>query len=285
MASLSLEKLDFDPSSVAAGPKVGSYVVDAAGNVVTSTLDGSKQALDVHLANTGNISVSVANTPDVRLQDGAGTDITSTLVGAKQSLDVNVTQSAGLYAEDSAHVSGDIGQMALAVRNDAGGSLAGADGDYSPLQLDAGGNLRTTFAVAVADDAPDTENPLKVGAHARSAASALPAVANGDKADLTVDLYRRVYINDAPNVNLLAQGITVGTSAVALPATSLAGRTRLMIQNRGGQSVFVGGSGVTISSGMEVTKGATMTLEAGPALVFYAISGAAGNDVRIIEIA
>jgi catalase (peroxidase I) len=110
-------------------------------------------------------------------------------------------------------------------------------------------------------------------------------VANGDKADLTVDLYRRVYINDAPNVNLLAQGITVGTSAVALPATSLAGRTRLMIQNRGGQSVFVGGSGVAISSGMEVTKGATMTLEAGPALIFYAISGSAGNDVRIIEIA
>lgn len=39
-------------------------------------------------------------------------------------------------AEDAAHTSGDVGVMALAVRNDTLAALSGADGDYSPLQVD-----------------------------------------------------------------------------------------------------------------------------------------------------
>lgn len=53
------------------------------------------------------------------------------------------------YAEDSAHVSGDIGLMALAVRQDATGPLA-ADGDYTPLQTNANGELKVTTATEVA---------------------------------------------------------------------------------------------------------------------------------------
>lgn len=44
--------------------------------------------------------------------------------------------------EDSAHTSGDVGVMMLAVRNDAGTVLAGTDGDYIPLTTDSNGNLR-----------------------------------------------------------------------------------------------------------------------------------------------
>jgi len=47
-------------------------------------------------------------------------------------------------AEDAAHASGDTGVMGLAVRHDAGGTLVGATGDYSPLQVDANGALRVT---------------------------------------------------------------------------------------------------------------------------------------------
>jgi len=46
--------------------------------------------------------------------------------------------------EDAAHVSGDSGVQMLAVRKDAGAAIAGTDGDYSPLQVDASGNLRVT---------------------------------------------------------------------------------------------------------------------------------------------
>jgi len=48
------------------------------------------------------------------------------------------------HVEDTAHVSGDSGTMPLAVRNDAGGSLVSADGDYAPLQVDSEGRLVTS---------------------------------------------------------------------------------------------------------------------------------------------
>lgn len=230
MSSLTLERLSFNPADVAAGPSVGSYQIDAAGNVLSPA-------------------------------------------------------DVGVHAEDAASVSGDKGVLSLVVRKDAAGTLVSADGDYSALQVDASGQLRTvtSFSSAVADDTPDTENPIKVGSHVRADGSALPASTAGDKVDLSSDLYRRVLINDAAHIGVLASAVTVGTSAVALPASALAGRTRMMIQNRGGQSIFVGHSTVTTATGIEVTKGATLALEAGPAVAFYAISGSAGNDVRVVE--
>lgn len=51
-----------------------------------------------------------------------------------------------VLAEDAAHVSGDPGVQLLAVRKDTGATIAGTDGDYSPLQVDADGNLRVRIA-------------------------------------------------------------------------------------------------------------------------------------------
>lgn len=45
------------------------------------------------------------------------------------------------YAEDAPHVSGDIGQFSLAVRNSAGSSLTNTDGDYSPFGVDQFGSI------------------------------------------------------------------------------------------------------------------------------------------------
>lgn len=62
-----------------------------------------------------------------------------------------------LYAEDTAHVSGDMGRLVLAVRNDTGTALAGTDGDYIPFSTDALGNLRTTTII---DPTPGTEGDV-----------------------------------------------------------------------------------------------------------------------------
>lgn len=53
------------------------------------------------------------------------------------------------YAEDAAHVSGDSGTLALVVRKDTAASLAGTDGDYTGLIVDATGHLHVN-SVAVA---------------------------------------------------------------------------------------------------------------------------------------
>lgn len=67
------------------------------------------------------------------------------------------------YAEDAAHSSGDTGTMALGVRRDANTTLAGTDGDYTPFQVDANGNLKVNViagagsgGTAMTDDAAFT---------------------------------------------------------------------------------------------------------------------------------
>ena len=72
------------------------------------------------------------------------------LINASQELlvkdtDIKTALDLLTHAEDSAHVSGDSGLLGLAVRHDAGGSLAGTDGDYAPLQLSASNELSQPY--------------------------------------------------------------------------------------------------------------------------------------------
>lgn len=87
------------------------------------------------------------------VRNDAGTDLTDTdgdytpmAMDSKGNVKVNIAAGAisvaSDYAEDDAHVSGDMGSFSLAVRNDVEGSLVSDDGDYAPLQVDALGRLR-----------------------------------------------------------------------------------------------------------------------------------------------
>ena len=66
---------------------------------------------------------------------------TTAIAGSVSSIDSTLSNLS--KAEDSAHSGGDQGVQVLAVRNDAGGALVSADGDYASLQLDANGRLYT----------------------------------------------------------------------------------------------------------------------------------------------
>lgn len=254
MAALTKDRLLFDPADLTESDNIGAYV--RAGS------DGDK--------------------------------ITSTLIGAKEALDVNLVggSDSGIFAEDSAHNSGDLGQFVLAVQTASQGAL-GADGDYVPFQVDSNGRLRTITDLdlsgdLVGDDETDTEDPLKVGSRTYDQASALQAVsAAGDKANLASDLYRRVFINDAPNINAACNTFSVGNvTEVAIPTTALAGRTRMIIQNASSNDIYVGPTGVLVSTGLRIVKGATLTLEIGESVALFALaSSGAANDVRIFELA
>ena len=72
----------------------------------------------------------------------------------------------------------------------------------------------------VADDEVFTENGMPIGYRAHDASSALSALsADGDKSDALSDLYRRLFINDAPNIAGSNEAVSVDTTAggVALP--------------------------------------------------------------------
>jgi hypothetical protein len=57
---ISKERLVFDVALPAEGDQVGSFLLDAAGTALTSTLNGGKQSLDVNVSNT-SLAVTATN--------------------------------------------------------------------------------------------------------------------------------------------------------------------------------------------------------------------------------
>jgi hypothetical protein len=82
------------------------------------------------------------------IADGIPVTGTGTFVVQVDSLVSGTTATSLGKAEDAAHGSGNVGVMALAVRHDTGGALAGTDQDYIPLITDASGNLRVVVAAS-----------------------------------------------------------------------------------------------------------------------------------------
>jgi len=281
-------RIDFDPTAPGDHDRVGAQLLGwrgAASQPIDSRDNSGTEELHVH-------DVDANSELDA---------ITALLTTIDSDTDGILTELQALsHAEDAAHVSSDLGIMALAVRNDVEGTLVDTDGNYGSLQLDAVGRLRVVadldFSSAVADDDPSTENPILVGAVAHDLSAVLAALsADGDKAHILVDLYRRQYVADVANIAWKATADTVdNTSAPAaeLVAAPLAGRTRIEIQNRGvgagaGQSIYIGQANtVTTATGLEIPKGATWVGRLGEAIDIFAIAPtAATQDVRIAEYA
>lgn len=248
--------------------------VDVSGSSVTVS------ATDLDIRDLTHVSDSI--------KIGDGTDFLA--INADGSINVNADISVvngSDKAEDSAHASGDIGTYVLAVRQDSLATDTSADGDYASLKVNSLGQLYTLASIssAVADDAADTENPVKVGS--RAVDGLLPAIsASGDKANLISDMYRRLYINDAPNVGFNVSSATVTTTAAELAASPLAGRMKLEVQNLGNQAIFIGHDlNVTSANGYRIAAGATAVFEFGEDLDIWAIASSGSQNVRILQIA
>jgi len=149
--------------------------------------------------------------------------------------------------EDNAHTSGDTGSFILAVRNDSNTSMTSANGDYSPIAVNAngavaindGGNSITvdgtvaatqsgTWNVVaagdVAHDSPDSGNPVKIGFQAETT---LPtAVANGDRTNGTADQFgRQLVTHISPGMQTWKSGNYTTTQTGVALWTPTAGKT------------------------------------------------------------
>ena len=93
------------------------------------------------------------------------------------------------------------------------------------------------------------------------------------------------------NVNPL-QGIvkvtsaTIGTSLTQLPSYGqLPMRRSIIIFNNSSNTIYLGGSDVTTSTGVPVlTQSYSPSIDAGYNMILYGIASQAGNDVRVMEI-
>lgn len=152
------------------------------------------------------------------------------------------------------------------------------------LAINGDGSINVSIS-SVADDAVDSGNPIKVGSRA---VSTLGTVSNAnDRADLVSDLYRRIYVNNQPNIagNLLNP--TVSNTASQADATPLAGRKRILIQNLSDKNIYVGTSNaVTTSTGIEIPKKGDLEMEWGENIEIWLISPTGiTSDVRVLELA
>ena len=149
---------DWDETNRAAVNTIAGQVgVQGASGVVTALTQRVVLATDVALpAGTNGIGKLTANSG----VDIGDVDVTTVVPG---------TGATNLgKAEDGGHTTGDVGVMALAVRQTADAALSGADLDYEPLQTDASGFLKV-----------NVKNTVTVGSHAVTNAGTFVVQENG----------------------------------------------------------------------------------------------------------
>lgn len=279
--SLTLERLLFDRAAVADGPQVGAHLLGTGSAAISSTDVSGDEALNVYFLNA---SFPITAT-DLDIRD---------LTSATDSVEIKTAAGVALAIDASgfvtANINGTVTISDLVYTSDSvtahqGGTWSNQITDgVETLAINADGSINVNLTDdSIADGAADAGNPFKVGGRAYSTATALTAVDSGDRVDLLTDLYRRVFINNASNVSVASQIVTVGATAVALP--QLAGRNRIVLQNRSDKPIYVGPSGVTTASGLMIDKGATWTDQIGEAVALYAISSAAGKSLCVLELA
>lgn len=129
--------IGFDPTdanSLAASANIGAYVrAGTDGDLIGSETLNSLEWLRV----SGPIIDSQGNEVGV----------------TSNALDVNIAAASGLaiFAEDSAHSSGQDGQHVLAVRQDTLAASTDTDGDYSSFKVDSLGRLYVTDGQVLAE--------------------------------------------------------------------------------------------------------------------------------------
>lgn len=176
-------KIFADTANLADGDTIASYLVDSAGALISSTLIGGKQRLDVNSASEyaedtahasgdfGSQVLAVRNDTEGSLVSANG-DYAPLQVDALGRLRVNADINLNndfVYAEDSASASGNLGASILSVRQDTLASDTSADGDYAFIKSSASGEVyvrdsgaNTTLTAILADTATIDSQTLSI---------------------------------------------------------------------------------------------------------------------------
>lgn len=225
------------------------------------------------------------------LRSSDGTLLTHTTIGGDEALDVNIVGQTGVYNEDDAHASGDKGSFILAVRNDVEGALAGTDGDYAPLQVDALGRLRVAADISVSNGFEKIEDSAHasgdVGGYVLSVRqdTLASSAADGDYQSFKTDSLGRLHTIDA------AQSAAYGAKSIAAVATDivttdLVNRRKILVQNLSNKNIFIGSdASVTTVLGIKLSPESSMVLEISAGVNVHAITASGTADVRYFELA
>jgi hypothetical protein len=246
--------------------QVASALFDGSGNALTSTTG----SLNVNVSNA--IAVDVVHTSDsVALGDGTNL-LTSTTVGGDIGLDVNIINASIAVTATNLDI------RDLVYTQDSITAYQGTD----PWVVGDGGNSLTVDA---------TNLDIRDLAAATDSVSAWVKDGSGNSINstsnaLNVYLTNSLTVNDAAlaNTALAAINKSCTTSASVVVASPLSARKYLDVYNNGNQKIFLGGSGVTTTTGFPVSPGSYLELRAGAAQSLYMIAANGTQDVRTLEL-
>lgn len=303
----------------AAGSLLTSTLIGAKqrldANTVAEHLDSSAYATGTDYLN----SIGVVN--------NAGNWVPFTLNAAGELPVAATVNFAGDYPEDSPHVSGDVGLFTLLVRQDTLATSTSTDGDYGAFKSNSLGELyvhdtdvkaqlvtanstltsiladtatidsqtlsiqNTLTALSKAEDAPHVSTDQGIQALAvRKDAQGTNTSTDGDYSSFLTWSEGSLKVVDIANGTILQQQVSVTNTAAQVPATNLANRKSLMLQNTGANKLWIGSAtvtpGTTAASGIELPANSFLELECGPAVNVYAVKvGAAANNLNVLEMA
>ena len=236
---------------------------------IAGTLDDtSPDSIDE--GDAGAVRMSANRNLYVRIRDNAGNERG---LNVDENGAIAVTGGGGgtQFAEDAAHVSADVGTMALAVRTDTPANRSGTDGDYEPLQLSGGRLWASTLVTGAAltsleliddtvftDDAAFTPATSKVIASGFEFDDTLPdSVDEGDIGAARMSSNRNQYVQIRDNagnergLNIDASGnIILGTGTNTIGA--LTANQSVNVAQINGVTPLMG-NGVTGTGSQRVT--------------------------------
>lgn len=245
------EQLVFNTSATSDSDNVGSYM--RAGS--NGDLIG-----DQTISTTKWLQVAAA------VFDGSGNAITST----SNALDVNIKNDT--FQVDVGVPDGSVFTAGSSIEQPVGGFFATS---YTALTTGHTGAFAMTAYRAMATSLQDQAgNYLGITAGA-----------------LNVNVSSQVgaspfIVSDAAlaSTALATSQVTATGTAGKIPATALANRKYLFLQNLGNQSIYIGTSGVTTANGYRVPSGSSIELRLGAAVDIYSITGGSSQAVASLEL-
>lgn len=270
-------KLSVDLADIPGSDQVVSYLRGSTGQI-TSTTTMNGEAINVYLDGGGigtidnilNPVTVTASNLDIR-----DLDFNLDFVSAVQSGSWEVSLSAAsLAALESVTVSAtDLDIRDLAFASD---SVTAHQGGSWEVSLSAGSlaaleNITVSATdLDIRDLAFATDKVDVTGSEVELGATSLAALEN-------------IQVSMEAMDTCVAEELTVGLTAVQVVASApVANRRYLLIQNISDKKMYIGGSGVTTATGIELPPNANLPLDAASAV--YAICGTAGKKIRILEL-
>lgn len=314
---LNKDQLVLDTAALAESDNVGAYIRAADGTLITKTTVGGKDALDVNVVSA--IDISLSHTTD-SIAIGDGTDLLA--INADGSINA-VVSATNLdirdlaFATDKVDVSGstvaldattlaaletinvgnnvtvqatslDIRALAYGTDNVA---IKGATGNQ--LAINADGSINAVVDVQVSNGSDKLEDSAHVSGDVgtyilsvREDVLSTSTSASGDYQSVKTDALGRTYVNgSAQTAAFSAVAVDATVGGVDLVATDLANRRKILIQNVSSKAIFIGNSGVTVSTGIKVPAASSAEFEVSENCNLFGITASGSADVRIMEIA